>query len=558
LVLALSLVAVLTACGGGGGGSPPPITALPPPTTPPPAPPPPPPSFDAQYVASGTSPFAADCEGVAQTGTNYTNAEVEPYLAINPLNGNQMVGLWQQDRWSNGSARGLMTGVSNDGGKTWSRQPTAFSRCGGGNAANGGDYMRATDPWVSFGKDGVVHKMGLATTGTNFQAGSVNAMLASRSTDGGVTWSPAATLIQDGPGFFNDKNAITADPTDARYVYAVWDRLVSTGGGPTILARSSDGGISWEPARVIHDPGTTSQTIGNVVAVLPTGDLVNVFNRIDTGSGGTNTSTAMVIRSQDKGTTWSQPIKVADMLGIGVKDPENGTPIRNGSLLPQIAVSPGGSLFVVWADARFSGGIRDGIAISRSNDGGLTWSAPVQVNGSPGVPAFMPTVHVRLDGKIGVTYFDLRSNTDSAATLLTDYWLARSDNGTTWVENRVSGPFDLSTAPLASGLFLGDYMGLGSVGNVFIPFFVQTTGSLANRTDVISAPQTSATASASASTAMVVAASAQVVAPTQGRAGFVPSTEFRRRTHEHIVDTVEHRVPGWRAMVERQRTNRPR
>lgn len=434
----------------------------------------------------------------------------------------------------------------------------SFSRCGGGTPANGGDYTRATDPWVSFGKDGVIHAMSLSTTGASFQPGSVNAMLASRSTDGGATWSPAATLIQDGPGFFNDKNTITADATDARYVYAVWDRLAATGGGPTLLARSTDSGVTWEPARVIYDPGVNSQTIGNVIAVLPSGEVVNVFTRIDSPPGGTMTSTVMVMRSQDKGATWSMPIKVADLRSVGVKDPENGTPVRDGSLLAQVAVSPAGSLFVVWPDARFSAGARDGIAISRSNDGELTWSPPTQVNGNPTVPAFMPTVHVRADGKIGVTYFDLRSNTASAATLLTDYWLARSDDSTAWVESRVSGPFDLSTAPLANGLFLGDYMALGSVGNVFVPFFVQTTGNLANRTDVISAPQTSATAAAAAFAPAVAAASAQAAIARRAPVDFAPSAKFRQRAHENIVATVESRVPGWRAMVERQRGARPR
>jgi hypothetical protein len=52
-------------------------------------------------------------------------------------------------------------------------------------------------------------------------------MVVNRSRDGGHGWGPPLTLIRDtGPRFFNDKNSLTADPTDARYVYAVWDRLV--------------------------------------------------------------------------------------------------------------------------------------------------------------------------------------------------------------------------------------------------------------------------------------------------------------------------------------------
>ena len=55
--------------------------------------------------------------------------------------------------------------------------------------------------------------------------------------------------------FFNDKESVTIDPTDTRYVYAVWDRLDTGNRGPTRFARSQDGGLSWEPAVTIYDPG---------------------------------------------------------------------------------------------------------------------------------------------------------------------------------------------------------------------------------------------------------------------------------------------------------------
>ena len=68
-----------------------------------------------QYLVSPVSPFVANCEGVGQAGTSYPNAEVEPSVAVNPANPDNLVGAWQQDRWSNGAARGLSTGISFDG-----------------------------------------------------------------------------------------------------------------------------------------------------------------------------------------------------------------------------------------------------------------------------------------------------------------------------------------------------------------------------------------------------------------------------------------------------------
>jgi photosystem II stability/assembly factor-like uncharacterized protein len=448
------------------------------------------PSAPSLYVASGLTPLLPLCDGAATSGILYENAEVEPFVAVNPLNPQILVGTWQQDRWSNGSARALLAATSTDGGRSWSRQPLPFSRCGGGSVLNGGDYARASDPWVTHSPNGVVHAMSLSTNGGVFQAGSANAMLVSRSFDHGRSWSNPITLIRDGAAAFNDKNALTADPNDANYVYAVWDRLIDANdSGPAYFARTTDGGASWEPARPIHDPGSRNQTIGNQIAVLPNGTAINVFNQIDRPTLGPQRSRVGIVRSFDRGATWSAPIYVADLLAVGTRDPESGANIREGSIIPSIAASPLGDVYVVWQDARFSGGAFDAIALSRSIDNGTTWSAPIRVNALANVPAFTPSVHVNRHGVLGVSYYDIRNNT-STLPLTTDAWLARSgDGGATWTEQRIGASFDLLGAPNANGFFVGDYQGLASSDGVFIAFFGRVnTGDVDNRTDIVSAP----------------------------------------------------------------------
>jgi hypothetical protein len=437
---------------------------------------------DFTFAASAPSPFAPNCNGAPQAGNLFTNSEVEPYVAINPRFPLNLIGVWQQDRWSNGGSQGLGTGVSFDGGVTWRQRYVPFSRCAGGNAGNNGNYERGSDPWITFSPNGVAHQMAL--TLNNAAADQATALLASRSTDGGLTWSTPITLIRNGPEFFNDKNTMTADPTDSRYVYGIWDRLDNTvGGGPTIFVRTTNGGVSWEPARVIYDLGPNGQTIGNLITVLPNGKLVNLFTQIDYVAG---SASLQVIISSDKGTNWSQPFKIADLFSVGTFDPETGAPVRDGGILAQITSDRRGHLHAVWQDSRFSGGAYDGIAYARSTDGGSTWSAPVQVNREPAVPAFTPAVHVRHDGTIGVSYYDFRSNTADATTLLTEYWLVRSRDTVTWRESRLSAAFDLATAPIARGYFLGDYQGLNSIGPIFTPFFARTTGDPNNRNDIFS------------------------------------------------------------------------
>jgi BNR repeat-like domain len=436
---------------------------------------------DALTRASGPSPFSAGCEGVTSTGVAAIGAEVEPYLAINPVNPNNMIGVWQQDRWSNGGARGLGGAYSMDGGGTWTRTSAPFSRCSGGNAANGGDYERATDPWVTFSPDGTAYQVALAF---NNRTNADNAMLVSRSVDGGRTWSNAVTLRHDGADAFNDKEAITADPTDARYVYVVWDRLVGNN-GPTWFARTTNGGATWEPAREIYNPSVTGQTINNQIVVLPDGTLVLFFTEIANAG-----PQLRIMRSADKGATWSAPITVAAQQSMGTVDPETGVPIRDGSILGAIAAGRNGTLAAVWQDARFAGGARDGIAFARSLDGGITWSAPVRVNGDPAVPAFLPTLAIRDDGVIGVAYHDLRSNTADPNTLPTDTWLATSTDGVTWQERAAAPAFDYATAPTAGpNLFLGDYTALAATGTTFVTFTGRTTGVPGNRSDIFATLQ---------------------------------------------------------------------
>jgi len=304
----------------------------------------------------------------------------------------------------------------------------------------------------------------------------------------------------------NDKVAITADPTNKNLAYSVWDRLVfpnerasATAGerftgyrGPTWFARTKDGGNTWEPARQIYDPGGVNQTLGNQIAVLPNGTLVNVFDLIYNFKNthkvrGFNVA---VMRSTDKGLTWSKPTIVSKLGTVGVTDPETGQEVRTGDIIPDVAVDRNsGALYLVWQDARFSGGHHDGIAFSKSIDGGRTWSPPKQINQVPPVAAFTATVHVADDGTIGVSYYDFRNNTSDPSTLWTDYWLVHShDGGATWSEEtHIAGPFDMKTAPDARGLFVGDYEGLTAVGNSFLPFFVQAnSGNTSDRTDVYS------------------------------------------------------------------------
>lgn len=451
-------------------------------------------TVDPLTTVSGPSPFPPTCN-VSPTGTNYPNAEVEPYVSDNPANPRQLIGVWQQDRWSDGGAQGLLTAVSTDSGTTWTRPtPPPFTHCQGGNASNGGDYDRASDPWVSFGPTGDAYQIGLGLSNDLV----TSAILVSKSSasDGGQTWGPIKTLKRDSdPHFLNDKESITADSLDASRAYAVWDRLFilvptipnSPFFGPTWFSRTTDGGASWTRARKIFDPGLNNQTLGNQIVELPNGDLLDVFDLIIRG----NTFVAL-IRSSDHGKTWSKRPTIVDRLGsIGVVDPMDAAPVRTGGdVLPEVAIDPRpgtGNVYLVWQDARFSAGHADQVAFTSSSDGGRTWTPTKRISPDGILQAFTPMVTVAPNGDVAVTYYDFTTDTPMSPTLDTDYWITRStDGGATFHprERITPSSFDLRTAPVARGFFVGDYQGLAPSGE-FSPFFVAAnSGNLANRTDV--------------------------------------------------------------------------
>lgn len=475
------------------------------------------PSLVTLVTVSGPSPYAG-CSTAGQTGTLYVNAEVEPWVSVNPANHKNIIGVWQQDRWSNGGAQGLVAGFSSNGGTSWGETTLPFSACAPNailDPFTGKPYDRASDPWVSIGPDGTAYTVGLLATESTVSGGGNNdtGVATVTSSDGGQHWGNP-NLIKSDKGtspifevthFFNDKESITADPIHAGTAYVVWDRLVAPSHspdadlrshafqGPTWFSKTTDGGKTWTGTRAIFDPGQNSQTIGNQVVVDPrTGVLYDFFERIQTTGSPNFTPRGLsigFISSSNGGSTWSQPKVVSSQQIANDTDPNTGAGIRTGAGLPEVAIDAHtGQLYVVWEDARFTGGTVNQVVISTSINGGATWSTPAAVSKVTGRPAFTPAVAVNSAGTVAVTYYDFRNLAQgNTTTLPTDYWLTTSTNhGASFGnETHIAGSFDMLNAPNAGGFFVGDYEALTNIGTTFEPFFVQTNDeNKSNRTDV--------------------------------------------------------------------------
>jgi hypothetical protein len=463
---------------------------------------------------SSVSPFPSGSCDFGLT-TNFANSEVEPMVAVNPANPNNIIDVWQQDRWgapTSGGAYGSVSATSLNGGATFTRATVPFSLCAGGTSAGLGDYQRATDSWATFGPTGVAYQTALAFDWTQNRS-----MIAvSRSPDGGLTWGPLRQVSKINKGSFNtvdDKETITADPTNANNVYAVWIRYVTppasfkpdgsgahTQKGNAMFSRSLDQGQTWsDPVPIAK----SDEAQANQIVVLDDGTLLDFFNDLTfTNKGEVASYNVSYVKSGDHGATWSAKIPITSIPSAGTFAPDAANPntsrVRSGQLIDVAA--RGQTIYVVYPleQAAPDTPDYDRVAMVHSGNGGASWSPPVLVGGTPTAgdwrtrQQFTPIVEISADGHVAVTYYDFRFDTDTnAAPASTDYWIDILDaNGTLVNETRLTSPssFDLAGAPRTSatrkGYFLGDYQGLAAAGNTFISTFAVATTDPGNPTDI--------------------------------------------------------------------------
>ncbi|MEV5708043.1 sialidase family protein [Actinoallomurus sp. NPDC052274] len=452
-------------------------------------------------VAAG-DPFAGCAADAGGGDTFAAGSQAEPWIAVDPADERHWVVAWQQDRWGYGSARGAVTAVTRDGGRTWRRVVLPVTLCAGGR------YGRITNVWLAFAPGGRLYATLVAAGVSPLSTG----IAVLTSADGGDTWSGPTQIVSDPMSdYFNDKPALTVDPSDPRRVYLVWNRRHQADDRHSLLySRSTDAGRTWEPARSIYQPSQGRGTIGNQIVVLPDGTLLNVFHEAPFAIGGASAAPSgvagaapaaatgdqiQVIRSADHGATWSAPTTIAEPRLATPVLPGTTTPIVGGSIVPDVTVDRRGRVYVVWADGSLSGS-GSAIALTVSADGGHSWTRPVKINHTPDSAAggtgqaFLPQVDAAPDGSLAVGYYDLRDDTTDPA-VAADHWIARchgdrcAAGAAGWQERRTGGPFDLGTAiRWFDGPFLGTYTGLAHTRHRFVAAFVMTGGAAGDPQDV--------------------------------------------------------------------------
>jgi hypothetical protein len=299
---------------------------------------------------------------------------------------------------------------------------------------------------------------------------------AAYSANNGTTWSTPVAFSPGGGGAF-DKNFSAVDDVSGSpffgRAYTVWTDF-SGASWRIRISFTTDGGVTWSSATYVSPPTSPGHHHqGCDVKVGPGGDVHVVWANCTTNGQNSTEDSLGYARSTDGGVSWVfASNSVADMNGIRTSNLFNG--IRcNG--FPRLDIDKTGGprngwLYVVAGEKNFAPALDNSdIVLMRSTNNGAAWTRS-RVNQDPsGKLNYMAAVRVDECGGVNVVYYDQRN---VAATLAEVYMSRSFDGGTTWSDLKVSDhSFTPGPIPGLAGGYQGDYIGVTSTGTTVWPFW---------------------------------------------------------------------------------------
>ena len=434
---------------------------------------------------------SAHVSSVSSSGTVGTNVplvgeaapdrqQVETTVAVDPRNPSILVAGAQDLRLKGvGEHRWMGYYRSTDGGLTWTNSllPGYPGDASPQGLASPLHRSNATsDPVLAFDRLGDVYYAGLVFNVSaagplgNGPIGNLVLFVAKFSNDG-ATYS-GVTLIT-GP-LSADKPWIAVDTTGGTNdgnVYVAFDAsLTASSPFATLFTRSTDGGTSFSTP--FYAPSDRTGGLPGV-AVDPAGNVFVSSDAFDPITGA-NLNYTQVSKITNGGTTLVQNVRAVNPAHWVTSGSSIGASFR-AFTIPQIAADAHG-VYVVFDDTRLG---NSNVYVTRSTDGGSSWTVPVEVNDVSTGQHFFPTIAVS-GGIIDVAWYDSRFNTASPMTSLDVFFADSVDGGVSFsasvrVTNVSSNPglVKRTDAPNWNEPFMGDYFGIAATASKAYPVWAE-------------------------------------------------------------------------------------
>ncbi|MFK7899064.1 MAG: pentapeptide repeat-containing protein [Myxococcota bacterium] len=293
-----------------------------------------------------------------------------------------------------GADSDILFARSLDNGATWSA-PSAIDS---GAGSDSGDDDRVS---IGYGNGAFV---ALWQSNDASNGGDLDIRI-SRSTDGGLSWTPSALLNTNAAGDIANDTLPTLATDDSGNWVAIWesDESLIGGDGDLFVSRSSDNGATWSPTMILNAnaigdfgadrrPKLATDTLGIWVVVWDTDDDFG-------GSLGTDRD-VVFSRSINNGASWTFPAAV-DSSSFSDAGDEINPSISTDQLL---------AWTVVWeSDENVRGvlGTDFDLLVSRSEDDGASWSAArsLKLDGASDLGGdFFPQIATQPEGSTVVVW----------------------------------------------------------------------------------------------------------------------------------------------------------
>ncbi len=359
-------------------------------------------------------------------------------------------------------------GYSTDGGQTFSD---------GGVLPNAPGNVNLGDPWLASDSSGAMYYSTLTIdAATGFLLVGV-----SRSTDGGKTWSAAASIpAPSGQLFYSaDKDALTTGAGNGN-LYDVWDDFSVD---PTFnvfsglpVAHSTDGGQTWTITYASKVPlfsSTGGCSFSQYIGAQPlvTGgtlyDAAELISVTDPNCTGAPVMfSEAVFASKDGGATWSAgsviPITSSTPNGFGVFPLGPAMFMRNLEF-PTLA-SFKGNVYMAWNDGGDGSG-HSHIRLAQLDGSGIAKGIAFITSGTndEAQPAMSG------DSDLHIAYYQI--STDASGNGQLDVFVSNSNNGNSFKTQRVTsqsfpGVFTFPQFdPIIAFTYMGDYIANVSDGS---------------------------------------------------------------------------------------------